>query len=117
LRLAGSRLLPLFAIVRHRGRRSGRVYATPVSARPTPDGFIIALTFGEGADWFQNVQAAGGCVVRWKGKEYPLTAPEMIGWETARFAFSPLERRLVSLIGIESFVRLRHAPAGNEVVR
>src|SRR5262249_13779284 len=69
-KLAGRRGLPLFAVVLHRGRRSGRLYATPVGARQTEDGFVIPLTFGEGSDWFKNVQAAGGCVIRWKGADY-----------------------------------------------
>jgi hypothetical protein len=64
LSLAGGRRLSMFAVIYHRGRRSGRSYATPVSARPTADGFVISLTFGEQADWFRNVQAAGGCMVR-----------------------------------------------------
>jgi hypothetical protein len=42
-----------FAVLHHRGRRSGRTYATPTSARPITDGFVIPLTFGNGADWFQ----------------------------------------------------------------
>ncbi|HEX6816902.1 MAG TPA: nitroreductase family deazaflavin-dependent oxidoreductase [Ktedonobacterales bacterium] len=108
--LAGSRRLPLFAVLQHRGRRSGRVYATPVGARPTADGFVIPLTFGEQADWFRNMQAAGGCVVRWKGTDYLVETPEVVDWATARSAFRPVERALIPVIGIKQFVRLRHAP-------
>ena len=32
-----------FAIVRHVGRRSGRVYETPIIARLVEDGFVIEL--------------------------------------------------------------------------
>ena len=117
LQLAGSRYLPFFAVVHHRGRRSGRRYATPVAARRTPDGFVIALTFGEGADWFRNVQAAGGCVIRWKGADYPVVAPEVVDRATARSAFSPIERLLLPLIGIERVVRLRFAPVNEELRR
>ena len=109
--MAGRRYLPLFAVVSHRGRRSGRAYETPVSARPTAEGFVIPLTFGDGADWFRNARAAGGCVIRWKGAEYPVIEPEIVDWATARAAFHPIERVLVPLIGIDQFVRLRHAPA------
>jgi deazaflavin-dependent oxidoreductase (nitroreductase family) len=113
--LAGSRRLPLFAVVRHRGRRSGRSYATPVAARMTPDGFIIPLTFGARADWFRNVRAAGGCVIGWKGAEYAVVEPEIVAWADARSAFTPLERTLVPLIGIQRFVRLRRAPLDEAV--
>jgi len=110
LAYAGSRRLPLFAVVQHHGRRSGRSYATPVGARPTVDGFVIPLTFGEQCDWFQNVRAAGGCIIRWKGVDYPMVEPVVIDWATARQAFYPIERVVVPLIGIERFAQLRHAP-------
>src|SRR5260370_25499966 len=113
LALAGSRRLPLFAVVHHRGRRSGRSYTTPVGARRTADGFVIPLTFGERADWFRNVRAAGACVIRWRGADYPVIEPEIVDWETARSAFYPVERVLMPLIGIEQFVRLRNAPASS----
>src|SRR6266516_3538084 len=115
LSLAGSRRLPMFAVIYHRGRRSGHSYTTPLGARPTADGFVIPLTFGERADWFRNVQAAGGCVIRWKGANYPLIDPEVVDWATVRSAFYLLERVVVPLIGIEQFVRLRHAPASSHV--
>ena len=109
--LAGSRRLPLFAVIHHRGRRSGRSYATPVAARRTADGFVVPMTFGPQADWVQNVRTARGCVIRWHGADYPVVEPKVIDWAAARSAFSPIERALVPLFGIEQFVRLRHAPA------
>ena len=111
LSLAGSRRLPMFAVIHHRGRRSGRLYSTPVGARLTRDGFVIPLTFGRQADWFRNVQAADGCVIRWKGSDYVLIEPEVIDWATARSSFYPLERVMMPIIGIEQFVRLRNAPS------
>ncbi len=50
--------LPGFGIVIHSGRRSGRIYETPVNVFRTEGGFVIALTYGR-ADWVQNVMAAG----------------------------------------------------------
>ncbi len=110
LRLAGSRRVKFFAIVRHRGRRSGQLYATPVSARPILDGFAIGLTFGERADWIQNLRAAGGGVIRWNGAEYAVTAPEVVDWADVRPAFSRVERMLVPLLGIQRFARVQLAP-------
>jgi hypothetical protein len=43
LLLAGTRLLPLYGVVEHRGRRSGRLFRTPVVARPTADGFVVPM--------------------------------------------------------------------------
>lgn len=112
VRLAGSRRLRSFAVVQHRGRRSGRVYATPVSARPAADGFIVPLTLGEGADWFQNLRAAGGGVIQWNGREYPVVDPVVVDRATARAAFSPLERVGLRLFGIAWFAHVQYAPGG-----
>lgn len=112
LQFAGSRFLRLYGVVQHQGRRSGRAYATPVVVRPTADGFVIPLAFGEGADWFQNIRVAGGGVVRWNGTAYRVDAPVVIDWPTARPAFSRLVRFLVPRLGIEHFVRVRLVMAG-----
>jgi len=37
--------LPGFGIVTHIGRKSGRIYRTPVNVFRWPDGFLIALTY------------------------------------------------------------------------
>lgn len=37
---------PGLAIVNHRGRRSGREYATPINLFHTPSGFVATLTYG-----------------------------------------------------------------------
>ena len=111
LSFAGSRLMPMFAVINHQGRRSGRSYSTPVGARKTTDGFTIPLTFGQQADWFRNIEAVRSCVIRWKGTDYLLVEPEVIDWANARPAFYPVERIVVPVLGIEQFVRLRNAPA------
>lgn len=115
LSLARSGRVPMVAVIHHRGRRSGRAYTTPLAARKTSDGFVIPLTFGKQTSWFQNIQAAGGCTIQWKGATYQVTEPVVVDWKSVRASFYPAERILVPLIGIEDFVRLRLAPAsGNE---
>ncbi len=42
--------MPGFGVVVHRGRRSGRVYRTPVNVFPKPHGYVIALTDGPDTD-------------------------------------------------------------------
>ena len=112
-RFAGGRAVPIFALLRHRGRRSGRAFVTPVAARPYPGGFIIPLTFGVEADWYQNIEAAGGGGVRWKGVEHALVAPEVVEFAEGKAAFSPVERALLPLFRIKRFARLRDAPAAS----
>src|SRR5579864_4989317 len=69
-RLAGRKHFNQAARLTHLGRRSGRAYVTPVSARPGGGHFWVALTFGTGSDWCRNVVAAGGCSLRWHGRDY-----------------------------------------------
>jgi deazaflavin-dependent oxidoreductase (nitroreductase family) len=57
-------LTPPWAVIRHRGRRSGRTYRTPVLAFRRGSTLIIALLYGEESDWLRNLQAGGGQVVR-----------------------------------------------------
>src|SRR5437879_4644534 len=78
LPLAGKRWNPIFAVVEHRGRRTGRAYATPVAARRTDGGFLITLAFGAQVDWYRNLLAADGGVIRWRGHAYRVTAPERV---------------------------------------
>lgn len=110
VKLAGRRYVRAYAVIEHRGRRSGRTYTTPVSARPTAGGFVVPMAFGEQADWFRNVRAAGECVIRWNGTAYHVVAPELIDAATGRRALGPVERLLAPLFA-RQFVRLRYAPS------
>src|SRR5712671_5220779 len=92
LPLAGKRWNPIFAVVEHRGRRTGRQYATPVAARRIAGGFAITLAFGAQVDWYRNLLAAGGGVIRWRAHAYRVTAPEPIAATTALAAFDPVQR-------------------------
>lgn len=86
LLLAGRRLVPVWAALHHRGRRSGRAYVVPVAVIPTATSFLIALPWGRGTDWVRNVRAAGGCTIRWKGVDYACSEPEFVGQDVARAA-------------------------------
>ena len=106
-RVSGTRLIPLWAVLRHRGRRSGRWYATPVAVAWTADSLFVPLPFGTTADWPRNVLAAGGAVIKWKGSEHQMVGPEIVSDSSA---FHPIERRALSLLGIRAVMRLRFAP-------
>ena len=51
--------MPGLGVVVHRGRRSGRVYQTPVNVFATEDGYVFALTYGPDTDWVKNVSGRG----------------------------------------------------------
>jgi deazaflavin-dependent oxidoreductase (nitroreductase family) len=73
-----ARRLPGFCVVLHRGRKSGREYATPVNAFAAPGGWVIPLTYGSDAEWVKNVVAAGGCSLITRGRRLRLTTPEIV---------------------------------------
>lgn len=104
------RHLPGFGVVRHRGRRSGRVYETPVNVFPTADGFVIALTYGTGTDWLKNVLAAGGCELQTRGRWVHCTTPRL-RHDPQRHGIRPLERAVLGAIHVDEFLDLRRAPA------
>src|SRR5262250_974383 len=109
LSLAGTRLLPLYGVIEHYGRRSGKTYRTPVVVRPTSDGFIVPMPWGERTDWYRNVRAAGECVLRWKGRDYDMVQPELIdNPASVRASFGAFERAMMGGLGIEQWLRLRH---------
>jgi deazaflavin-dependent oxidoreductase (nitroreductase family) len=98
--------MPGFGLVVHRGRRSGREYQTPVNVFPADDGFIIALTYGADTDWVKNVQAAGGCELRTRGRVLLVGSPRVYHDET-RHGIRPLERELLRLLGVADFLSVR----------
>src|SRR5215467_11602796 len=66
--------LPGFGILTHVGRKSGKVYRTPVNVFRAPNGFIVALTYSSQSEWVKNVLAAGGCELKTRGRNisFPL---------------------------------------------
>src|SRR5919199_5390713 len=83
-RVAGRRFVPLYALLRHRGRRSGRMYSTPVVAHREGDDVLIPMPFGDSAQWTRNLLAAGEGGLRWKGVEYALANPQVVpAWSGA----------------------------------
>jgi deazaflavin-dependent oxidoreductase (nitroreductase family) len=107
LRIAGRRHMPVLGIAHHRGRRTGRDYATPLGVRPTADGgFVIPLTFSTASHWYQNVRTAGGCVVTYQGADHTVAGPVVVGRATAGPAFPRYERLALRLLGINEFVWL-----------
>ena len=77
--VAGRRFLTVWAMVEYRGRRSGRRYRTPLAVHRTTDGFVFPVAFGRGTQWPANVVAAGGCRMRWNGRMFDATDPEIVG--------------------------------------
>jgi deazaflavin-dependent oxidoreductase (nitroreductase family) len=99
--------LPGFAILIHRGRRSGQTYCTPVNAFRDGDDYIIALTYGPGTDWVRNVLAAGGCEMVTRSRRISLTNPRIVTESSRRWAPQPVR---FFLGGIAQYMRLTRVP-------
>ena len=105
--------LPGLGLVVHRGRRSGRTYTTPVNVFPTSDGYVIALTYGPGADWTKNVLAADGCELRTRGHLVRLVEPRLLHDESRRY-IRPVERQALRLLHVAEFLSLKTAQASSD---
>jgi len=97
--------LPGFAILTNVGRKSGRLYRTPVNVFRAPDGFLIALTYGRDSGWVKNVLAAGGCQLETRRVLYQLSAPIIVHDPTRR-RFPPVVRIVLGLIDANEFLQL-----------
>jgi len=97
--------LPGFGILTHVGRRSGNVYRTPVNVFRVPNGFIIALTYSSQSEWVKNVLAAGFCELKTRGKNYRLSAPNVVRDPTRRRFPFPV-RIVLRIVGADEYMQL-----------
>lgn len=103
--------IPPFAIVFHRGRKSGRVYQTPIMAYRTADGYVVALTYGANRDWVTNVLHTGGCYLQVRGRRVRLDSPEIIEGRPGMESMPGVIRPFLKLLGVDKFLILRSSPA------
>jgi len=97
--------LPGFGILTHVGRKSGRLYRTPVNVFRLPDGFLIALTYGQESEWVRNVVAAGACQLVTRRILYQLSAPTIVH-DPTRQRFPVFVRIILRIIGASDFMQL-----------
>jgi deazaflavin-dependent oxidoreductase (nitroreductase family) len=105
--LAGRRCFPLWAVVRHRGRKTGRALSVPVAVIPARGSVLVALPWGPRTNWTLNVLAGGGCELRWKGAEHRVAGPRLLDREQARPYFGPVTWAVVRfVVRADSFLLL-----------
>jgi deazaflavin-dependent oxidoreductase (nitroreductase family) len=112
-RLAGRRYASFVSIVYHQGRRSGRQYATVVEGRVFGDRVVVPLAFGTEAEWCRNLRAAGRGHIKWRGKEYEITSPQIFTYESIRplirDAFPTWVRITFPVMGFNRFLVMKVA--------
>jgi deazaflavin-dependent oxidoreductase (nitroreductase family) len=94
--------------VRHHGRKSGKPYATPVAIIPTRSDvtFLIGLPWGASTNWTQNVLAAGGATLVWRGREIKVTNPRLAAAEVAVEQATPLFRPILRVGRFPAFLQV-----------
>ncbi|SUD48799.1 deazaflavin-dependent oxidoreductase, nitroreductase family [Nocardia otitidiscaviarum] len=103
-----ARRAPGFGIVVHVGRKSGRVYRSPVAVFERDGGYRIALTYGRDVDWLKNIRAAGAFGFETRGRTIMLTDPVVGHDATASWAPIGIRQWLVALRA-EYYVQARIA--------
>jgi len=102
--------VPPFAVVRHRGRVSGREYATPAWAFATRDGLVFALLYGSVSDWAKNVLAADGASVMRHGKTEEYGQPQLIAGNDGLRLVPAILRPALRLFRVRDFLRVSLSP-------
>jgi deazaflavin-dependent oxidoreductase (nitroreductase family) len=72
-----SKWMPGFAVIKHRGRTSGKDYETIVTAYREGNVLAIGLIHGK-TNWVKNVLAAGEADIRVGRKDLHLTNPRVL---------------------------------------
>lgn len=103
-----------FDLVRHLGRKTGRVYETPLILARVDGGFVAELTYGTDVAWYRNVVAAGGCEVLVNGIEYKIDHIEAYPTDAGRHAFGFPGRVILTLLRRREFRFLREVATDPE---
>ncbi len=94
-----ARYLPTFAIIKHRGRKSGKEYETVVNAYRK--GNVLAVTLGHGkTNWVKNVLAAGEADVHLFRRDVRITNPRVLPAGTGTAELPPIARRAGRRVGV-----------------
>jgi deazaflavin-dependent oxidoreductase (nitroreductase family) len=96
-----------FAILAHRGRKTGRTYRTPINVFRRDNDYLFFLTYGSDVQWVKNVLATGSCSIETRGRVVELVEPELI--TDAELSPAPplvrfVERRIA---GVTQYLRMR----------
>jgi|SRR5215207_10272238 len=106
--------LPPLAIVRHRGRVTGRAYATPVVAFGTRNDPVIGVLYGTSSDWVRNVRAAGLAQITRLGKTREYEQPRLVGTAEVLRLLPATVRGAFRLLRVRHFLHLTaSAPTGS----
>jgi deazaflavin-dependent oxidoreductase (nitroreductase family) len=114
LRVAGGWWFPIFSLLHHRGHKSGRIYATPVTGFPRGGYFWLGLAFGQDSGWARNVLAAGEADLRYRGADYHLVEATVVETADVKGQLPPIVRIGTVAFGMPKVLRMRTATKDQE---
>jgi deazaflavin-dependent oxidoreductase (nitroreductase family) len=82
--------IPPLAIIKHRGRITGRTYRTPIMAFPINHGYVFALTYGRNVDWVKNLKASNSGRLIYNGIEASIHSIRIVSYEEVKYVFPVL---------------------------
>jgi deazaflavin-dependent oxidoreductase (nitroreductase family) len=104
------RWMPMFAIIRYPGRKSGKTYRTPMTVFRDGDDYVFALTYSSKVQWVKNVLAAGEAHLEIRRSTIHLVDPELFTDPTRHLMPWPV-RTFFGFARVSEFLRMRPAPA------
>lgn len=104
--------MPGFGAVLHVGRKSGRVYRTPVKVFKRDGNYVMSLPYGPQSDWVRNTIAGGGCELHTRGKLIRLDQPHVFTDPQQSVVPAPL-RPLLRRFKAFDFIELRPVDAAS----
>jgi deazaflavin-dependent oxidoreductase (nitroreductase family) len=91
--------VPPYAVIVHRGRKTGREYRTPVTAFRSGATIAVPLPYGTGCDWVRNLLAAGHGGVERAGRLHRISDPRIAEKpEEIPWAIRPVSRYMRVLV-------------------
>ena len=102
--------VPGFALITHRGRRSGVLHRTPMKVFRDGQNYVFALTYGSDAHWVKNILAAGAADLRIGDRTIHLRDPQVFIDRRRSLMPRPV-RVFLSVLRVTEFLRMRRAPA------
>lgn len=106
-------VIPGHGLIEHRGRRTGRLYQTPVLVFRGEGAFSMIVGYGLNSDWVQNLIAADGGGLRHLRRQYVLSRPRLLTGPDAYQVLPRRLRRFARLVAVEAAVRVDATPVAN----
>src|SRR5262245_49528655 len=104
--------VPGMGVIVHAGRKTHRIYRTPVLVFRRGQHFIIALTYGRESQWVQNVLANGACELETTGRTLHLDHPRVFH-DPERRIMPPIVQGMLAVLNVSDFLEV--SPTGGMV--